>query len=86
MEGKSHHLPSNLKVLRILRKQNQDQMAFNLGAKRSTYASWENGACEPCLDQLLAMGAYHRLSLDILLAKDLRLMRMSQIEELQRAY
>lgn len=82
----THHLSTNLKHLRLLRKTTQDQTAFSLGLKRSSYSGYENATAEPTLAALVRMGTYHRLSLDLLVPKDLRHLRPSEIEQLQREY
>lgn len=82
----THHLPANLRLLRTRKKRSQDIVAEAIGVKRSSYAGYENGICEPKLDTLVAMGRYHRLSLDILLTTDLSTMRPGQVDELQRGY
>ena len=79
-----HFLPSNLKHLRGLKGQPQDVVAGALGVTRSSYAGYERGAAEPKLDVLLAMGAYYRLPLDILLKYNLDDWANSEVERLQR--
>lgn len=80
----SHYLPSNLKHLRGLKGQPQDVVAGALGVTRSSYAGYERGAAEPKLDVLLAMGAYYRLTIDLLLKYDLCTWPNSKVEQLQR--
>lgn len=80
------HIHNNLKLLRTYRKATQDIVANALDVKRSTLSGWENGQSEPNCLNLLKLGSYYRLSLDIIIGTDLTLMRPSQIEELQRGY
>mgnify|MGYP000889792403 CR=1 FL=1 len=80
------YLHTNLKYLRQLNKRSQDVAATAVDVPRSTYAAWEQGATEPNCFKLLALGAYYRTSLDILIAKDLTQLRPSEVEQLQAAY
>lgn len=80
------HLHNNLKLLRTYRKASQDVVANALDVKRTSLSGYENGSAEPNCMNLLKLGAYYRLSLDILIGTDLTLMRPSEIEALQRAY
>ncbi|QMU30539.1 helix-turn-helix domain-containing protein [Adhaeribacter radiodurans] len=72
-------LPTNLKWLRRLKKRTQEDVAFALNIKRSTYSGYENGVGEPSLDKLVLLANYFKITLDGLVAQDLRLMAVSQI-------
>ena len=80
------HLHHNLKLLRTYRGYNADVVANAIGVKRSTLSGWENAQSEPNCTHLLALSSYYRMSIDLLLGKNLMEMRRSDIEELQRAY
>lgn len=77
-------LPTNLKWLRKRRKRTQDEVAFALHLKRSTYSGYENGAGEPGLEKLLALARYFKISLDGLVKTDLRALKESAFRELLR--
>lgn len=77
-------LSSNLKWLRKRRKRTQDEVAFALQLKRSTYSGYENGVGEPSLEKLLALARYFKISLDGLVKTDLRELKESALWELMR--
>ena len=72
-------LPSNLKWLRQLKKRTQEDVAFALDIKRSTYSGYENGVGEPSLDKLILLANYFKITLDGLVALDLRQIAISQL-------
>jgi transcriptional regulator with XRE-family HTH domain len=80
------YIHSNLKHLRALRGYNAAIVANSIGIPRSTLSAWENGASQPNCSMLLKLGEYYRLSLDLLLGKDLVTMPNSTIAQLQRGY
>ncbi len=82
----STYLHNNLKVLRGMKGHSCDVVANAIGIRRSSLSGYENGAAEPNCSTLLAIGAYYRISLDVLLAQDLTTWPVSSIEELQRGY
>ena len=61
---------NNLKILRKLKKQSQEEAATALGMTRSTYSGYENGVAQPNLDGILALANYYDVSIDNLLRKD----------------
>ena len=75
-------LQTNLKWLRKLKKRTQDDVAFALDLKRSTYSGYENGVGEPNLTRLVALAGYFKVSLDNLIAIDLRKVPVSQLYKL----
>ena len=77
-------LQTNLKWLRKRRKRTQDEVAFALNLKRSTYSGYENGVGEPSLEKLLALARYFKISLDGLVKTDLRELKESALRELIR--
>ena len=48
------YFSSNIKLLRKHRGRTQDDVAFALGMKRSTYSGYENEIAEPGLDALVS--------------------------------
>jgi transcriptional regulator with XRE-family HTH domain len=81
-----NHFGSNIKHLRALKGRSQDVVACAIDVKRTTYAGWENGASEPSMAKLVALGAYYQTSLDILITKNLMELRPSEVEAMQRDY
>ena len=65
--------------MRRLKKRTQDDVAFALNLKRSTYSGYENGVGEPSLEKLMALANYFKISLDGLIATDLRRVAISQL-------
>lgn len=81
-----HYLATNLKVLRKLKGFSADIVSNALDMKRSTLSSYEQGASEPSITNLLKLGGYYRVSLDILIEQDLRAWPGSRIAETQACY
>lgn len=75
-------LKSNLKWLRKRKKRTQEEVAFALGLKRSTYSGYENGVGEPGLEKLLEMAGYFRISLDGLVMTNLSVLTEFQFQQL----
>lgn len=86
MTSNTMHLHTNLKHLRSLRGYSVAVVAEALDVKRTRLSGWENGASEPSCTNLMKLGAYYRLNLDLLLREDLTSMATSIIEEMQRRY
>jgi transcriptional regulator with XRE-family HTH domain len=61
---------NNLKILRKLKKESQEETATALGMTRSTYSGYENGVAQPNLDSVLALANYFDVSIDNLLKKN----------------
>lgn len=61
---------NNLKLLRKKKKLSQEEVATALGLHRSTYSGYENGVASPNIENLVAISAYHQISLDDLLKND----------------
>jgi transcriptional regulator with XRE-family HTH domain len=80
------YIHSNLKHLRKLRGYSADTVSNVIGIPRSTLSAWENGASQPNCSMLLKLGDYYRLSLDLLLGKDLVTMPNSTIAIMQAGY
>lgn len=76
----------NITRLRKLKGFTQEVVANALEVKRTTLSGWENAASEPSLSQLVAIGQYYRVGLDLLLTSPLYNMANSQLEALIRAY
>jgi transcriptional regulator with XRE-family HTH domain len=72
------------KRLRALRKLNQEDLAHQLGLKRSKVNSYENRvALNPPLEDLLKFSDLFKMSIDTLLKVDLSRLNELQIRELQ---
>lgn len=74
---------SNLKLLRRRRNRTQDDVAFSLNMKRSTYSGYENEVAEPGIDVLLAISDYFRIAVDTLLKVDLSRLSEPQLYQLE---
>jgi transcriptional regulator with XRE-family HTH domain len=61
----------NIAHLRRLKKLSQEQLADELGIKKSRLGAYEESRSEPPLDLLIRISEYFRLPVDILLKKDL---------------
>ncbi|GEO06301.1 hypothetical protein AAE02nite_39650 [Adhaeribacter aerolatus] len=75
-------LKSNLKWLRKRKKRTQEEVAFALALKRSTYSGYENGVGEPGLEKLLEIARYFGISLDGLVMTNLSLLTEFQFQQL----
>jgi len=67
----AHLFPTNLRTLRDYKGQSQQDVANGLHVTRSRYSGWEQGICEPSLDNLLALRAHFNVKLEVLLLEDL---------------
>lgn len=72
------YFSTNIKLLRKRRKRTQDDVAFALEMKRSTYSGYENKVAQPTLDALIKISEYYQVSADVLLKIDLR--KYSELE------
>ena len=80
------YFSSNIKLLRKHRGRTQDDVAFALGMKRSTYSGYENEIAEPGLDALVSFSKYFGIAIDTLVKIDLSTMTESQLSQLERGY
>lgn len=80
------YFSSNIKLLRKHRGRTQDDVAFALGMKRSTYSGYENEIAEPGLDALVSFSKYFGIAIDTLVKIDLSAMTESQLSQLERGY
>ena len=62
-------ITANLKFLRKSLKKSQDEVATELGLKRTTLSGYENGSAEPSLENLLRLAEYYRMTIDQMLRK-----------------
>lgn len=65
------YFSSNIKLLRKRNQRTQDEVAFSLEMKRSTYSGYENKVAQPALDSLILISEYFKVSADVLLKIDL---------------
>jgi transcriptional regulator with XRE-family HTH domain len=71
MSGRIIYLSKNIAHLRKLRKMTQEDMADELGVKKSRLGAWEENRGTPAPDLLVQLSDYFRLPIDILLRNDL---------------
>jgi len=76
----------NIKLLRKRRKRTQDDVAFTLEMKRSTYSGYENEVAQPGIDALIAISNYFNISIDTLLKVDLSVLSESQLRQIELGY
>ena len=74
---------SNLKLLRKRKGKTQDDVAFALNMKRSTYSGYENRVAEPGMDVLLTLSNYYHIAIDTLLKVDLSRLSETQLYQLE---
>ena len=65
-------LSDNMRYLRAQRKLSQQRVADDLIITRGRYAKYEDGVSEPPLSLLQNIARYFQVSIDLLLAVDLR--------------
>ncbi len=59
--------------LKELRKENsltQKQIAKIINKSETAYASWEQGLAEPCINDLILLSNYYKVSIDYLVGKE----------------
>lgn len=77
------YFSSNIKLLRKRRNKTQDDIAFALKMKRSTYSGYENDVAEPGIEVLLAISGYYHIAVDTLLKVDLSQLTDQQLYQLE---
>ena len=77
------YFDSNIKLLRKRRKLTQDEVAEQLGMKRSTLSGYENRVAQPGLDVLLLFSSYYKTSVDTMLKVDLGKLSETQLRQLE---
>lgn len=78
------YLSSNLKLLRKRKSRTQDDVAFSLQIKRSTYAGIESGNSKSDIETLIKLSDYFKVAIDTLLRVDLQSLSEFQLSELER--
>ncbi|MDP4210451.1 MAG: LexA family transcriptional regulator [Bacteroidota bacterium] len=78
------YLAENLSLLRKRRKRTQDDVAFTVNIKRSTYTGIEVGNSKPSIEVLIALSNYFGIAIDTLLKIDLSKLSEFQLSELER--
>ena len=61
----------NIKKIRVLKNLNQQAMGDLFGIGRGSIGSYEEGRAEPKLETLIKIAEYFKLSIDMLLTKEL---------------
>ena len=59
-----------LKELRKEKGLTQKQIAKIINKSETGYASWEQGLAEPCINDLITLSDYYKVSIDYLVGKD----------------
>ncbi|MES2565467.1 MAG: LexA family transcriptional regulator [Bacteroidota bacterium] len=78
------YLSTNLKLLRERKKKSQEDLASDLGIKRSKYNSYENGvAINPPVEDLRNFTQYFKISVDSLLWTNLKRLNELQLRNLE---
>jgi len=65
------YIGKNIKKIRILKKMSQTEFAEIFDLKRTTLGSYEEGRAEPKIETLIKIADYFKLSLDLLVRKEL---------------
>lgn len=76
-------LSENMRYLRAQRKLSQQKVADDLIITRGRYAKYEDGVSEPPLGLLQDIARYFHVSIDLLLAVDLRRVPMEELVKLE---
>jgi transcriptional regulator with XRE-family HTH domain len=77
------YFDANIKFLRKRRRRTQDEVALQLGMKRSTLSGYENRVAQPGLDILLLFSDYYKIAVDTLLKVDLSGLSETQLRQLE---
>lgn len=64
-------LSTNIKFLRSRLKLSQAKFSEKIEVEQKRYAKWEEGRCQPDIDNLIALARIHKVTLDKLLTKNL---------------
>ena len=76
---------SKIKFLRLRKERTQDVVANEVGLKRPTINSYENGSIKnPTLDALTLFSKYFKISIDTLVKIDLSMLSEYQLAELEK--
>jgi len=74
----------NLKLLRTRKKMSQEDLAMEIGIKRSSLSGYENGAAEPDFETLIRISAFFHIPLDKLLKNALENMPEHALHALEK--
>lgn len=77
-------LSSNILLLRKRKKRTQDDVAFAINIKRTTYTGIEIGNSFPSIEVLINLSNYFAISIDTLIKIDLTKLSAFQLSELER--
>jgi len=64
-------ISKNLKRLRTAKNKTQDDVAFAIGLKRSTYSGYENEVSVPTIEAIMKLADYFEITIDNLVRVDL---------------
>jgi transcriptional regulator with XRE-family HTH domain len=78
------YFSTNIKLLRKRKNRTQDDVAFALNMKRSTFSGYENEVSLPTIQALVAFSKYYGVAMDTLVKIDLRTLTESQLSQLER--
>jgi transcriptional regulator with XRE-family HTH domain len=79
-------LASNLKILRKRKQLTQEDAAQQIGIKRVSLNSYENGIAEPPIEILIKLSNFYNLNIDTLIKVDLSKLSDIQLKELEEGY
>ncbi|MBN1952387.1 MAG: helix-turn-helix domain-containing protein [Bacteroidales bacterium] len=77
------HFSNNIKFLRKRKGYTQDEVAENLGMKRSTLSGIENEVSQPTISALLTFSKFYKVAIDTLLNVDLQKLSELQLRQLE---
>lgn len=81
-----NHFSGNIKLLRMRKKRTQNEVAFELGIKRTTVNAIENEISQPTVKHLQSFSRYFGIAIDTLINTDLKQLSESQFTELQNGF
>jgi len=78
------YFSSNIKYLRKRKGRTQDEVAFSLGMKRSTFSGYENEVAQPNIEALMAFSKYYNISIDTLVKIDISTLSEFYLSQLEK--
>ena len=81
-----NYFNSNIKMLRTRKNRTQNQLAVELGIKRTTVNALENSISQPTVQQLQTFSKYFGIAIDTLVNVNLHKLSESQFTDLQNGF
>jgi len=78
------YIAENLRALRLVAGLSQESLATALGVKRPSLANYETGRLMPPYEMIIAVSDHFRVSLDVLLKRDLSQLSREELQRLLR--